>query len=119
MKITAPAMMLATTLLLVNQECVSQSYTIDANDLIYKDDINFIGLHQYQRINNQPGTMLENQDFRQISTVKYNNQNLMTIQWLDKAKGNIIEIEKVDLHYVIGQNIHINLVIPGALDQRN
>ena len=43
MKITAPAMMLATTLLLVNQECVSQSYTIDANDLIYKDDINLTG----------------------------------------------------------------------------
>ncbi len=113
MKITAPAMMLATTLFLANQECESQSLIVNAADLIYHPDINFVGA-QSNYINTMPGANNANGDYEQTSSVKYNNQNLMTIKWSDIANSNTIAINKVDLYHVPGQNIHINLVIPGA-----
>ena len=114
MKIRVLEMMLATMPFLGHQECVSQSLKINVANLIYKDDINITG-STYYRINALPGTNKLNGDYTRTSAVKYNNNDLMTIKWSDRAISNTIDIEQVQLYYVPNQNIHINLVVPGAV----
>ena len=122
MKIKTLAIMLATTLALTNQECVSASFTIDMEELLSKGDINMLILPNQQPQITHAGEHLwsfnQQGGYEKTSKVKVNSLDLLSISW-EGTEGEQAEqiymLKKLELSQVASPAITLKLRIPGTI----
>ena len=121
MKIKTLAMMLATTLALTNQECVSASFTIDMEDLINKGDVNIIPNAEFPITHAGAHSWKYSEDinrYQKISKVKYKGKEILAINLtdtFDKNKNRIYMLDALTPLQSPETNITLEVTIPGGI----
>ena len=121
MKIKTLAIMLATTLALTNQECVSASFTIDMEKLVNDGDINIIPNAEFPITHAGAHSWKYSEDinrYQKISKVKYKGKEILAINLtdtFDKNKNRIYMLDALTPLQSPETNITLEVTIPGGI----
>lgn len=122
MKTKSLTMMLVTMLVFTNNECVSQSFTVDVAKLMQEGDIN-IQTNSMQDLITHVDIPVWNfnqqtEEYEKNSTIKINDTKLLTIDWVKTVNENneqIYILKQLLLWNAPAIHTELNLQIPGTI----